>query len=103
MLQRDYSVDDFDNAADLLEFLERNPCDLIVSDLSLPKMNGFDFMFALKKNARLARIPVVALTGEESDETRRRALAAGFVTYLMKPFPMNQLLSAIAKQLRRLS
>ena len=35
---------------------------------SSSEMNGFDFMFALRKNARLARIPVVALTGEESDE-----------------------------------
>ena len=103
MLQRDYIVDDFNNAADLLEFLEQNPCDLIVSDLFLPNINGFDFICALRKNARLAGIPVVALTGSESDETRRRALAAGFVTYLVKPCSMDQLHSAIAKCLKRSS
>ena len=75
MLERDYIVGDFDNAADLLEFLEQKPCDLIVSDLRLPDMDGFDFVFGI---------------------TRKRALAAGFIAYLVKPAPMYRLLSVIA-------
>src|SRR5207249_4228306 len=74
----------YDNATELLEFLERQPCDLIVSDLSLPSVDGFDFISALKKNNRLAGIPALAFTASTSDETRERALAAGFVGYVVK-------------------
>jgi CheY-like chemotaxis protein len=101
MLEMDYIVEDFDNAATLLEFMERKRCDLIVSDLSLPSVDGFDLIVALKNNTRFAGIPVVALTASGSDETRRRALAAGFVAYLVKPAPLNQLRSVIAQNLRR--
>jgi CheY-like chemotaxis protein len=100
MLEPGYIVEDFANAAALLEFLERKPCDLIVSDLPLPNLDGFDFIFALKKNTRFAGIPVVALTASGSDETRRRALAAGFAAYLVKPAPLSLLLSVIAENLR---
>src|SRR5438094_39854 len=89
-LKRDYIVDDFDNAADLLEFLEREPCDLIVSDLSLPNVDGFDFISALKKNRRLAGIPVVSFTASASDQTRKRALAEGFVAYMVKTADTDQ-------------
>ena len=99
MLERDYVVDDFDDGAVLLEYLEENPCDLIVSDLCLPHMNGFDFIAELKKNARLRRIPVMAYSACESKETCRRALAAGFTAFLEKPAPMAQLLSLIAESL----
>jgi CheY-like chemotaxis protein len=102
MLERDYIVEDFDNAMSLLEFLDRKPCDLIISDLSLPNMDRFDFIVALKKDSRLAGIPVVALTASGSDETRKRALAAGFIAYLVKPAPMYQLLSVIGQNLRKL-
>ena len=101
ILERHYIVNDFDNAAGMLEFLEQTCCDLIISDLSLPQMDGFDFVFALKQNIRIADIPVVAFTASGSDQTRRRALAAGFVAYLEKPVPIYQLLSVIAHNLRR--
>jgi len=102
-LKRDYIVHDFDNAAELLEFLEREPCDLIVSDLSLPNVDGFDFISALKKNSRLASIPVVAFTAYASDEIRKRALAEGFVAYMVKTADTDQLLSVIAENLAKLS
>ena len=101
MLERDYIVEDFDNAAGLLELLRQKPCDLIVSDLSIPDMDGFDFIAALKRDSRLASIPVVALTGSGSVETRRMALGLGFVAYLVKPPSLEQLLSVIVQHLRK--
>src|SRR5438874_375548 len=65
------------------------------------RKDGFDFVAALKRDGRLASIPVVALTASGSDETRRRALAVGFVAYLVKPGSLEQLLSVIAQNLRR--
>jgi len=64
-------------------------------------MDGFDFVAALKRDNRLASIPVVALTASGSDEMRRRALAVGFVAYLVKPASLERLLSVIAQNLRK--
>jgi two-component system chemotaxis response regulator CheY len=86
-LERDYLVEDFDNATALLEFLEETPCDRIISDLCLPNMDGFDFIFALRKNARHAGVPVVAYTASGSAQIRERVSAAGFAAYLEKPDP----------------
>jgi CheY-like chemotaxis protein len=101
MLESDYVVEDFDDAADLLEFLQQKRCDLIVSDLFIPNMDGFAFVAALKRDRRLAGIPVVALTASASDETRRRALLVGFVAYLVKPTSLGQLSSVIAHNLKK--
>jgi CheY-like chemotaxis protein len=103
MLERDYLVEDFENAEDLLEFLQRKPCDLILSDLFLPNMDGFEFIRGLKKNARLSNIPVVALTASSSDETRRRAMAEGFDAYLVKPYGLDLLLFVVAQCLRNVA
>ena len=101
MLERDYVVEDFGDAADLLEFLQQKRCDLIVSDLFIPNMDGFAFVAALKRDSRLAGIPVVALTASASDETRRRASVVGFVAYLVKPTSLEQLSSVIARNLKK--
>ena len=103
MLERDYIVEDFEDVAALLEFLDRKPCDIIVSDLFLPNMDGFELVRRLKKNARLSNIPILALTASASDETRRRALAEGFDAYLVKPYGLDQLLYVVAQYLRNVA
>lgn len=100
ILEPNYVVVDFETADALLKFLEGDSCDLILSDLSLPNMNGFDFIAALRKNIRLAGIPVVAFTAGGSGEIRERALAAGFVAYLEKAVSIDELLSVVAGNLR---
>ena len=100
ILEPNYVVIDFEGADALLNFLGRNSCDLIVSDLSLPHMDGFDFIAALRKNPRLASIPVVAFTASGSLEIRERAMAAGFAAYLDKMASLDELLSVVARNLR---
>lgn len=57
----------------------------IISDLSMPGMDGWGFIEALKKDRALAEIPVIALTAHAMIGDRERAIRAGFHNYLTKP------------------
>jgi len=66
--------------------------DLILLDLSLPEMDGFEVLKHLKQDSRMKSIPVIALTAHALVTDRRRALAAGFDDYDIKPIEMPRLL-----------
>jgi signal transduction histidine kinase len=74
--------------ADALDAIERQPFDLVISDLGLPDGSGLDFVRAFR--ARSAA-PAVALTGYGMDDDVRRCLEAGFSVHLTKPVSIQQL------------
>ena len=59
--------------------------DFIISDLSMPKMSGWEMLEKLKSERSTLDIPVIALTAHAMDGDRNRAIAAGFHNYLSKP------------------
>ncbi|MFP4321340.1 MAG: response regulator [Anaerolineales bacterium] len=59
--------------------------DFIVSDLSMPHMDGWEMVKRLKNDRATADIPVIALTAHAKHDDRTRAIAAGFHNYLSKP------------------
>lgn len=84
------------------EFLRHAPesaPDCVVLDLHMPVQNGFDVQIELSRR-RLA-IPVVAITGNDTVEGRRRALANGADAYLCKPMDDEALIGAITVAIRR--
>ncbi|MBN2144864.1 MAG: response regulator [Candidatus Aureabacteria bacterium] len=75
--------------------------DLIVLDLTMPKMNGFEVCKLLKENKETARIPVIFLTAAGSEmETKLQSLMVGAVDYLAKPFEGEELVTTIKKHLK---
>jgi two-component system, cell cycle response regulator DivK len=66
--------------------------DLILLDLSLPEMDGFEVLRHLKQDSRMKGIPVIALTAHALVTDRNRALAAGFDDYDIKPIELPRLL-----------
>lgn len=82
-------------AEDGLKLLEQAHPDVIISDLSLPGMDGCEFAWHIRMDARLSYIPIIALTGLVSDEDRERALNAGFNLYLSKPLDYHQFFKAV--------
>ena len=73
----------------------KSPPDLILSDVNMPHMDGFEFVAALRADAALPRIPVIFLTSVEDGDARGRELgAAGYVT---KPVRADRLLSLVAQ------
>lgn len=93
-------------AGDGLEALSQLPqlsnLDLILCDLEMPRLNGFEFMSQLTKLPSFAHIPVVVLTSRSSAKHRQVALALGAIAYLTKPYDPNELLSTIDSVLQRL-
>lgn len=90
-------VTDFTSAEDLLVALESTKPSLIVSDIGMPKMDGFQFMRALRA-AELSnqRIPALALTAFARAEDRKRSLLAGYQAHLAKPFDVAEFLLVVA-------
>lgn len=65
--------------------------DLIITDITMPDMNGYELTERLKGDSRLAGIPVIYLTGKSPAEDGGRAFASGALTYVRKPFTAQQL------------
>jgi DNA-binding response OmpR family regulator len=73
----------------------RMPPDLIIVDVNMPHMDGFEFVAALRADKSLPQIPVIFLTSEEEGEYRGKGLgAAGYIT---KPVRADRLLALVAQ------
>ena len=73
----------------------KRPPDLIISDVNMPHMDGFEFIEALKADKSLPEIPVIFLTSHEEGDHRGKALGA--VGYITKPVMADQLLRMVAR------
>ncbi len=69
--------------------------DLIISDIMMPKMDGFQLLKAIKENDQLSRIPIIMLTARADIQDKLKALRIGVDDYLLKPFEEEELLARI--------
>ncbi|HET7841415.1 MAG TPA: response regulator, partial [Terriglobia bacterium] len=93
-------------AADGLEALEvatQGQCDLILTDLEMPRTNGYELMAHLRQNPATRALPVVVLTSRASSKHRDKALKEGAVGFLTKPVKEEQLLAEVGRLLRFVS
>ncbi|NOQ31092.1 MAG: response regulator [Helicobacteraceae bacterium] len=74
--------------------------DLIITDLNMPVMNGFEFMIELRKLEVTSRTPVLMLTTETKDELKKQGKELGLTGWIVKPFNPEQLEQAITRVLR---
>lgn len=73
--------------------------DIIVSDVMMPGMNGYELCKAIKENIGISHIPVILLTARNDDESRKYGYMLGADSYLEKPFEMEQLTEKILNKL----
>ena len=71
--------------------------DLILMDIQLPEMNGYEATIRIKSIADINRIPIVAVTSHAMEGDRKKALAIGCVGYIDKPFDPETFVSEIEK------
>ena len=71
---------------ELLDFLEENRPDLVLLDIHMPRMDGFETIAEMKSRPKMADIPVIFLTGDEDSGTETRGLIAGAMDFIKKPF-----------------
>lgn len=79
-----------------LQLIQEESCDLILSDIDLPDINGFEVCKRVKQNPKLRRIPIILMSGRLAEENQARAMEEGAVDFLSKPFSMKLLLNKIA-------
>lgn len=87
-----------DGVATLAAYREKRP-DLLLLDVNMPKMNGFDVCREIRKTD--ARLPIVILTARVEEIDKVRGLERGATDYVTKPYGMNELLARVAAHLRQ--
>ena len=69
-----------------LRFLPRDEFDLVVTDISMPDINGLELVSFIRSNEKYAEIPLVIVSTEGSDRDREKGLGLGADAYVVKPF-----------------
>jgi two-component system CheB/CheR fusion protein len=100
-LQEEFFVSAHETARDLLAFVSANPCNLILSDISLPDMNGYDLLAAIRSNPALSHLPVIAISAHFTQADCEMARRAGFDESFVKPVDLDMLFTAIKRFLPR--
>ncbi len=94
-------VKQYTNAPDALAEIQGGMTpDLIITDLNMPVMNGFEFLQELRKVDAVKRTPVLMLTTETKAELKQQGKALGLTGWIVKPFNPAQLKQAIGRVLR---
>lgn len=86
---------------ELVEAARAGSFDLILIDLSMPVLDGWAALEALRSDERTRQLPCVAVTAFAAEQDRRRALEAGFDAYVSKPYRSRDLLGVIESLLAR--
>lgn len=94
-----YDVLEAENGAEALAVLDRSDVDLILLDIRLPDMEGWEILEHLTEQGRFPEMPVVMVSAHSTPSTAERALREGVRAYVTKPFTSEELFDAIARAL----
>lgn len=92
-----YRIAATSSGAAALKYLENNRPDLILLDINMPEMDGFEVMEELRRRESTASIPVIFLTADNLAETEVKCFRVGAVDFVAKPFVPDILLSRVGK------
>ena len=92
-----YNVIQAVDGQDGLDQLNGSSPQVIVTDINMPRMDGFTFIEAVRKDARWRGIPILVLTTESDDAKKARARSAGATGWIVKPFNPTKLVDAVRR------
>ena len=92
-----YEVETALSAPEALELARSDRFDVVISDIGMPVMNGYEFAERLRLTPGYAAVPLIAVTGFTMYDDRARALTAGFDDFLAKPINTTDLLGAVER------
>jgi two-component system chemotaxis response regulator CheY len=91
----------FDNPLNALQDIKNGLVyDLLITDINMPQMNGFDFAAKLKQTSSVRAKPIIALTTENSPNMKMQGKKVGLVGWITKPFTNDKLVMGIKRILR---
>jgi two-component system chemotaxis response regulator CheY len=80
-----------------LEVLEDNVPDVIITDINMPRLDGFGFIEGVRRDERHRGVPILVLTTESDPQKKDRARQAGATGWIVKPFNPTKLVDAIRR------
>ena len=99
LLSEHWSVEAVSNGMEALEAAHTRLPDLVLSDVMMPEMDGFQLLQALRSDPRTATIPIILLSARAGEESSVEGLQAGADDYLVKPFSARELLARVSTHL----
>ncbi|MEI6899306.1 MAG: response regulator [Bacteroidota bacterium] len=97
-----YEIECSEDGQKALEWLERNLPDLVICDIQMPLIDGFQFLDHLRNRSYTKHTPVIMLSGVEGSKERVKCYEAGAQDFLAKPFNPEELAALIHKNLNPL-
>jgi two-component system, cell cycle response regulator DivK len=85
------------NGEQALAKVEETEPDLILLDINMPKMNGYDVLTRVRQNRKFSAVPILAVTAYAMKEDQQKILEAGFNGYLPKPIDKTRLLGELRR------
>jgi chemosensory pili system protein ChpA (sensor histidine kinase/response regulator) len=89
------------DGVDAMEMLQEHTPDIILLDIEMPRMDGYEVAAQVRADARLSGIPIIMITSRVGEKHRARAIEIGVDDYLGKPYQEAQLLEAIEPLIAR--
>lgn len=99
---RGYDCEEAEDGLTALDRIEQTPPDLVISDVLMPRMNGWQLMARLSADPERRRLPVILLTAAPDDEVVDRAREVGAVACLAKPVDFDRMMEVVETQSGRL-
>lgn len=97
LVEAGYEVVQAVDGIDGLEVLRGRQPDVIVTDINMPRLDGFGMIEAVRRDDALRAIPILVLTTESDQAKKARARAAGATGWIVKPFDPTKLVAAIRR------
>ena len=95
-----YNVVTADDGKAALDILQRENFDMVIIDILMPEMDGFQLLSKIKDEEKLKNIPSVVLTTEGDETSKQKGIKLGADSYLVKPFQPQQLLAKVEEYVK---
>ena len=92
-----FDVVQAEDGIEALEWLATNEADVVITDINMPRLDGFGLIERLRGGSRHRDRPILVLTTESSDEKKARARQAGATGWIVKPFDTEKLIAAVRR------
>jgi PAS domain S-box-containing protein len=99
LLARIYDVAAFEDGEQALAAILKNPPDLVLTDIMMPRLDGFGLLHQLRAAPLTAAIPVIMLSARAGEEARSEGMEAGADDYLVKPFTVRELMARVGSHI----
>src|SRR5262249_6299021 len=99
LLEQRWRTEGADDGIAALESIRRNPPDLVIADVMMPRLDGFGLLRALREDPSTTQIPIMMLSARSGEEASAEGLDAGADDYGIKPFSARELIARVEARL----